>query len=50
VVITKPQIEREELEELTKKQLEGKGLGKPEQQKWEDMWKSAKEEAKRMLQ
>lgn len=49
VAITKPQVEHEELEELTNKQLSGKQLGRQDQEKWESMWISAKEEAKTML-
>ncbi len=43
---TKPQMEQEWLRGLV-----GKGqLGKSDQEKWENMWVSAKEEAKKMLQ
>ena len=46
----KEEMERTELEELTRKQLNGGKLGKRDEEKWEDMWKSAKEEARRMLE
>jgi hypothetical protein len=46
----KGEMERTELEELTRKQLNGGKLGKRDEEQWEDMWKSAKEEAKRTLE
>ena len=48
---TKEEAQRTELEELARKQLTGeRKLGKLDEEKWDDMWKSAKEEAKRILE
>lgn len=46
----KQQIKRKEFENLTKKLLAGKQLGKLDEEKWENQWRSAKEEAEKVLE